>query len=487
MEGDDHGQDDVSELLAGRLAHDAADRLHDFDLALARVHEEDAVKRRHVDAFGEAAGVGEDAGLVVGRLVQEGESIGAAGGVERAVDVAGADGRGIGIAGVVGVPCRDVVNALLELLRGLDEIAERDRAAHGRAVILGELIRVGLGECPEAAEHPALLVDGEGLALGEVPDRDPGGKRFRHGQNDDAVIGEQALLDGIAKPGLVEDGAVSVFVVHGAERGGELAGAGAGALSVDLRRRCHVETPASTDRLVVVDADERRRVLARDQSACGSVSLVGDREVEGRQPVPLLRLFENARRLVGREHHRHAIGRVGFGGFRQAHRVGRRGIGEIEDIHVRGVIGAPARTSGLVVRANSEGADGEFRVVHPGAERLREQCKARHQDEHTSAPAGEGFGNPEPHEGLACATGHEQLAPRTRGFEMAEGAVDRLLLVRARRLRRRAEDLAVGSGHSPPIGWGLPSGRAGRCAGLESPGHGACSRRFSTRGGRWCR
>ena len=68
-----------------------------------------------------------------------------------------------------------------------------------------------------------------------------------------------------------------------------------------------------------------------------------------------------------------------------------------------------------------------------------------------SAPAGEGFGDPECHEGLARAASHEQLAPRARRFEMADGTVDRLLLVRARRLRRRADDLAVGGDIVRPL------------------------------------
>ena len=54
------GQDDVAVVLALGLAHHPADRLDDVDHGIAGVEEQHRVQGGHVDAFGQAAGVGQD-------------------------------------------------------------------------------------------------------------------------------------------------------------------------------------------------------------------------------------------------------------------------------------------------------------------------------------------------------------------------------------------------------------------------------------------
>ena len=62
------GKDDVTVVLALGTSHDAANRLHDVHGGVLGVEEDDGIEVGHVDAFRKAAGVGEDAALVVGDL-----------------------------------------------------------------------------------------------------------------------------------------------------------------------------------------------------------------------------------------------------------------------------------------------------------------------------------------------------------------------------------------------------------------------------------
>ena len=49
-------KDDVTHPFARRLTHHPAHCLHDVDLAIARMQEQDCVEGRHVDALGQASG-----------------------------------------------------------------------------------------------------------------------------------------------------------------------------------------------------------------------------------------------------------------------------------------------------------------------------------------------------------------------------------------------------------------------------------------------
>ena len=52
---DNDGQDNVALLFAFGTAHDAADRLYDIDLGIARGEEQYGIECGHVHAFGQTA------------------------------------------------------------------------------------------------------------------------------------------------------------------------------------------------------------------------------------------------------------------------------------------------------------------------------------------------------------------------------------------------------------------------------------------------
>ena len=54
-------QDNVAVFLALCLPHRPSHRLHDVHVALARIHEQDGVQRRHVDTLGQASRIRENA------------------------------------------------------------------------------------------------------------------------------------------------------------------------------------------------------------------------------------------------------------------------------------------------------------------------------------------------------------------------------------------------------------------------------------------
>ena len=58
-------QDDITHVLARCPTHDAPHRLHNINLALAGMHEQDGIQGRNVHAFGKATGVRQNAANVV--------------------------------------------------------------------------------------------------------------------------------------------------------------------------------------------------------------------------------------------------------------------------------------------------------------------------------------------------------------------------------------------------------------------------------------
>lgn len=62
---DADGQDDIAHALALGAAHDSPHGLHNIDLALARMHEQDRIQGGDIDSLGQASGVREDAGDLV--------------------------------------------------------------------------------------------------------------------------------------------------------------------------------------------------------------------------------------------------------------------------------------------------------------------------------------------------------------------------------------------------------------------------------------
>ena len=83
-----NGNDDIAALLAGRLAHDAPDRLHHVDHRLARGQEQHGVQCGHVHTFGQTADVEEKlADVFSGFSTKPGQEFVLLHGVHRTVDV----------------------------------------------------------------------------------------------------------------------------------------------------------------------------------------------------------------------------------------------------------------------------------------------------------------------------------------------------------------------------------------------------------------
>ena len=106
-------------------------------------------------------------------------------------------------------------------------------------------------------------------------------------------------------------------------------------------------------------------------------------------------LRNDSRGLVGCEHDGHRVRSVRQGASRQRGRIGGRGIGEVEHVHVGRVGGAPARPAGLAVGAHRVGRGSAAWPSSSHARRgLREERQARHQDENATAGAGDALGDP---------------------------------------------------------------------------------------------
>ena len=299
--GDEDGQDDVAQLLALRAAHDAAHRLHHVDRGVLGVEEDDGVEVGHVDALGKASGVCEDAALPLRHVLpQPGDKAGAhvrRHGAVHMVQLAVEDGPLV--RSVFHVAVHYLVESLADGLGGLDGGAEAHRAAqrpgarvepvhvvHNERVaqargVPGRPLPVVGQALPTADDLAhvlgvqrqgvhALVVDGhEPLAQGVL----------LHGEHDDLVVGEEALLHGLAELDLVGGGAVYGLVVHGGYGVVLLGPPSLGRLSVDARGRRHVEALPGAHVLVVVHLHERGGHLGRDarkRRARRAVCLVAD-------------------------------------------------------------------------------------------------------------------------------------------------------------------------------------------------------------------
>ena len=155
---------------------------------------------------------------------------------------------------------------------------------------------------------------------GEVVEREPGlgisqlaleravDGLLVHREDDHPVVGEQVAGDRIAEQQLVEDRAERGLVVHRGEHYIGLLCLRLRLVAVDPRRCRHVEPAHAGDVRVVVDPRERGLVACIPEGAGGAVRFVADDQVERAQSL-LLSARDHVQRLVGREHHRHRIGR----------------------------------------------------------------------------------------------------------------------------------------------------------------------------------
>lgn len=256
--GDADGEDDVAVLLAGSLAHDAAHRLDDIDNRVARVEEHDGVEGGDIDAFGETAGIGEDAAVVRRRgFLEPVEFVATGDGVHAAIDVVEFNIEEVFFVGVVGFVVIDELGEVVaESLGVSDGAGEGDGGAHGsEAELYDDLVGGGvielLGEAIPATGDADGVVEVEGVVgVGDKGLEGFGGVGFIDGEDEDLVVGEEVFFDGFAKAEAVEFWAEGVLVVHGAEGGVGVGGFDLGFIAEDLGGGRHVEALGGADLVI---------------------------------------------------------------------------------------------------------------------------------------------------------------------------------------------------------------------------------------------
>ena len=197
-------------------------------------------------------------------------------------------------------------------------------------------------------------------------------------------------------------------------------------LAEDLRGRCHVEPLVGADLRVIVHAHEVRLILAEHTRR--AVSLIADDQID-RGEAGILGGGDHVHRLVGGEEHREPLGILALRNLSdEVSGLRCRGIGEIGEGEVFGV------ASDLVVGADREGAHRAVGFGGPLAKRLREQRDRRNQEQYRPTGLNLPLSDPQAREGLAGATGHDELAAIVFG-ETVEYCPERFDLMGAELLR----------------------------------------------------
>ncbi len=399
--GHEDRDDDVPVPLAVRLAHDAADALHDVRAALARAQVDDRVQRGHVHALGQAARVRQDMAFAV-VLREIGELVGARDRVHAAVHVIDLErdvprlvhqraaflGERLVIGQGGGVRVDHVLELAAELLGRLDAGRERDRMMQHAARVVARHVRV-IGHTVRAAGVATVeqgLPDADELGLVVDLDLDRVAQVVLHGRRQhpfadvhdhDLVVGQDPLLDRLAEPQVVAHPPVGLLVVHARDHHRALGGLPLRAGVVDARGRGHVHALRRMQEPVVVHLLERALAV---HHARGAVRLVADDQIEVRQ-AQLLRLGDHADRLVGGEHH---VQRVRALHEPAGDRVRVRGRRE-RDVRQLAVVFVVLQLGSLAVRTHHVQVDSAAYLVHPAAHRLRHQTDRRGQEQHRAA------------------------------------------------------------------------------------------------------
>lgn len=320
------GEDDVAVVLAGGFPHDTTDGLDDVHRAVARIQEDDRVQAGHVDAFGEAAGVGEDAADVLPRRVrfQPVELLGALENVHAAVDVIRFETERLLITVVIDVDpaaCdavrADPIDAVVPVqvpaddLGFLDGTGERDRSAKRLVRVRGggvNTVHTTFGEAVVDPDDAGRVGNVQFPIGGEcLLERRPDGVLI-NGEDQDPVVGEEVPFDSFPEPEPVEHRPEHSFVVHRVQHRRVLVRLAASGLGIDLRRRGHVEPRLRLNRLVRMHPQERGLLRTLPAEPGRPVRFVTDHQVERCQPLGL-RLRDDVDRLVGGEEHGQPIGR----------------------------------------------------------------------------------------------------------------------------------------------------------------------------------
>ncbi|KXW57373.1 hypothetical protein FEMY_21000 [Ferrovum myxofaciens] len=141
---DHHGQDDITQFLAGGITHHTPHRLHHIHLGIARGQEQYRIQSRDIHPFGETAHIAQyPAGMVWGRFLEPDQFGFLLAGIHAPVHMLGfANQTGLGLEFLlllIGFHHRlehagdlfgtDLVN--LALLGPFDDLAESHGATHG--------------------------------------------------------------------------------------------------------------------------------------------------------------------------------------------------------------------------------------------------------------------------------------------------------------------------------------------------------------------
>ena len=208
----------------------------------------------------------------------------------------------------------------------------------------------------------------------------------REGEDEDLVVGEAALGDGLGEGDAVDLLAVDGRVVHRAEGDGLLGGLGAGALAIDARGGGHIEAAAGEEVGIVVDAGEGRALVLGPEGAGGAVGFVANHKVEGEGLAAEKGLggLQHLDGLVGGEDD----GQLAGGGFAVGAdapgnhlwaRGGRQGEGV--GVLAGGVFRRALAAVGRVIRADADRVQGPRGIIAPRHECLVEQGDGGDQEE----------------------------------------------------------------------------------------------------------
>ena len=384
------------------------------------------------------------AGAVV--LREHGELVRAGQGVHAAVDmvhverdVAGRVHERVAFLPVLlaqcdGVRVDHVLELVAELLRRLDARRERDRVAQETFRVSYVDLRVpshGL----EAARVSAVeqgLPDADELGLVIHLDLDGRAEVLLHGggkhvladvHDDDLVVGQDALLHGLAEAERVAQAPVRLLVVHARDRDrAHHVGLLLRARIVDAWGSGHVHAFRRVDEPVVVDLLES--ALAVDDAG-GAVRLIAYDQVEVGQ-AELLGAGDHVDGLVGGEHHvQRVVAPAEAGG--DGVRVRGRGIRDVGQLAIALVVLEFGR---LPVGAHDVRVDAAAHLVDPSAHGLGHEADGRGEEQDRAARA-QLLRQSQRGERLACAARHDRQRPVVV-LQFRLDRVDGLALVVAR-------------------------------------------------------
>ena len=356
------------------------------------------------------------------------------------------------VLAVAQVNAHEVLELALNLLGILNRAAEGHGTLHRFEVITEgslQLAAAALGEAVPTAHQLRHVINGElvGLIGQKVLE---GGRnlRLRNAQHQHLVIGQQALLHGLAEADTVEHRTESIHVIHGTEHGGLLARLELRVLIKNLGGSRHVDALAARHPVIVVNLHEVRLRLIRQSHAGRAVRLIANNQVELANTRSLSRRHRVNGVVGGEDHLETLIQRVGVHRGGQLGTVRRRGQLQILNAQV-GQVGVSATAlllaTHLGIGTHRISMERTLNLVRELRNGLRHERQGRHHEEHTRVAAillGKLLGQANRGEGLAGTAGHNQLTAVVL-LQTFQSPCNGDVLVRAELLMRLVTDLLL--------------------------------------------